>query len=293
MFEEAGCEVRIAALPAGSDPDTVIQEEGASRFQQLLNEAPPLVEYRLEMLARRHDLRTPEGRLALVREAARVVGELRSTVAREHHRGLFAQRLRRLAELWHPGDAARAQEAERALRMELQQAWQSAARPARAEEFDGEGRSPQPLAQPPSGDSKAEALLLRAALTEARWAERIGATLGADGFQEPRHRGVAAALFGDTGDWSDRLRAVWADPELTEAASALVIVDGEPPPDDAQVDGALSRLVTRRKRRRKQELQQELQPEILQGRIEKNDPRYQEYLQLVSDLGGQGLKGEG
>jgi hypothetical protein len=33
--------------------------------------------------------------------------------------------------------------------------------------------------------------------------------------------------------------------------------------------------------------------DIVQGRILKSDGRYQEYLQLVRDLGGQGLKGEG
>lgn len=37
----------------------------------------------------------------------------------------------------------------------------------------------------------------------------------------------------------------------------------------------------------------ELEREILQGRMTRCDVRYQEYLQLVSDLGGQGLKGEG
>ena len=46
---------------------------------------------------------------------------------------------------------------------------------------------------------------------------------------------------------------------------------------------------TGRKRRRKKELE----PEIVQGRIGKDDERYHEYLQLVNDLGGQGLKGEG
>ncbi len=293
QFEEAGCEVRIARLPAGSDPDTVIKEEGASRFQQLLNEAEPLLEYHLGELARRHDLRTPEGRLALVRDAARVVGELRSTVAREHHRGLFEGRLRRLAEQWHPGDAARAIEAEKALRQELQQAWSSSTgrQPVRVDEFDPGGAA---VAAPPrlmTGDAKAEAVLLRAALSEARWADAIASALGVDGFAEPRHLGVAALLFGHTHAeaWSARLQQIGESPELTEAASALLVVEGGPPLDDAQVAGALSRLVTRRDLRRRKALERD----ILQGRIGKNDPRYQEYLQLVSDLGGQGLKGEG
>src|SRR5947209_3204253 len=81
-FEEAGCEVRIVRLPAGMDPDSLIKEEGRSSFQRLLDEAEPLLEYHLGELARKHDLSTPEGRLALVREAAQVVSQFRSTVAR-------------------------------------------------------------------------------------------------------------------------------------------------------------------------------------------------------------------
>ena len=122
-FEESGLRGPHRPAAAGKDPDSVIKEDGAAAFQEWLNRAEPLVEYHLDELARRNDLTTAEGRLLLVREAARVVGQLKSTVAREHHRGQFEQRLRKLAEQWHPGDAARAQEAERALRLELQRAW--------------------------------------------------------------------------------------------------------------------------------------------------------------------------
>jgi len=273
----------------------VIKEEGATAFQRLLDEAEPLVEYHLGLLASKHDVSTAEGRLALVREAAQVVGQLKSSVTREHHRGQFEKRLRRLAEQWHPGDASRAIEAERALRQELQQAWSNPGRPApvRLDEFDsgagGEAVQSERPSRPLTGEAKAEALLLRAALTEARWAEQVGAALGANAFLEVRHRSVAAAILGHTEEWEERLQAVWADPVLTESASGLLVVEEGPPLQDAQVEGALSRLVARRKRQRKNELE----PGILQGRIGKEDPSYQEYLQLVNDLHGQDLKGEG
>lgn len=293
-FEEAGCEVRIVRLPAGKDPDSVIREEGAASFQQLLNEAEPLVEYHLGELARKHDLSTPQGRLALVQEAARIVSQLRSTVAREHHRGQFERRLRKLAEQWHPGDAARAVEAERALRLELQRAWNSPGRPlvpVRADTFDADAAAAgtEPV-RSRSGDAKAEALLLRAALTEARWAAQIAAAVGVGAFDEPRHQRAAVELFGHTeSEWSARVEAIRADPELTEIASGLLVVEAGPPLSEAQIHGALARLVRRCKQRRLKELERE----IVQGRITKGDERYQEYLQLVSDLGGQGLKGEG
>jgi DNA primase catalytic core len=311
MFEQAGCEVRIARLPSGSDPDSVIKEEGAAAFQRLLDEAEPLIDYHLGRLAEQADLSTEDGRLAFIREAVRVIAGLKNTVTREHHRGRFEQRIRKLAEQWHPADVARAEAAERALRLELQRAWNSAARrtPVRADEFDGEaGAPPAAPVRPPSGELKAEALLLGAALTEARWAGRIDTALqewlaqfpaavaegppsssGLGLFQDARHRCVAAAILGHTEGWEARLQCIWAKPELTEVVSGILVKEEGPPLQDAQVEGALSTLVQRWKRRRKKELE----PEILQGRIGKNDELYQEYLQLVSDLGGQGLKGEG
>jgi hypothetical protein len=95
--------------------------------------------------------------------------------------------------------------------------------------------------------------------------------------------------LGHTEGWEERLQVVWADPALTEVASSLLVVEEGPPLEDAQFEGALMRLVTRRKRQRMHFLERE----ALEGRIGKSDALYQEYLQLVNDLRGQGLKGEG
>jgi hypothetical protein len=193
-------------------------------------------------------------------------------------------------ELWNPSDIRRAEDAERALRQELQRAWSSPDRQPRADEFDRQPADGAALpARPMTGAAKAEALLLRAALTEARWAEKVDATLGAESFLEEPHRCVAAAILGHTEGWEERLQVVWADPALTEVASSLLVVEEGPPLEDAQFEGALMRLVTRRKRQRMHFLERE----ALEGRIGKSDALYQEYLQLVNDLRGQGLKGEG
>jgi hypothetical protein len=74
-----------------------------------------------------------------------------------------------------------------------------------------------------------------------------------------------------------------------EVASGLLVVEAGPPLTEAQVDGAVERLLVRGKRRKKKEFERE----IFQGRIVRGDPEYDEYLQLVNDLDGQGLKGEG
>jgi hypothetical protein len=58
--------------------------------------------------------------------------------------------------------------------------------------------------------------------------------------------------------------------------SGLLVVETGPPLTDAQVEGAVERLVVRNKRRRMKELGRL----IVQGLISKDDERYREYLQL-------------
>jgi hypothetical protein len=113
--------------------------------------------------------------------------------------------------------------------------------------------------------------------------------LRAEGFEHPRFQSVAAAILGDTREWKDRLDGISADAELTEVVSGLLVVEKGPPLTEAQVSGAIERLQLRNKKRKYKELNRL----IVQGLISRDDERYREYLQLVNDLGGQGLKGEG
>ncbi|HET7815211.1 MAG TPA: DNA primase [Candidatus Baltobacteraceae bacterium] len=48
VFKDAGLSVRIVMLPAGSDPDDFIRQNGAQAFGGLLQSAKPAIEYRLE-----------------------------------------------------------------------------------------------------------------------------------------------------------------------------------------------------------------------------------------------------
>ena len=48
VIEHAGSGVRIVALPAGSDPDSFVREQGTQAFAALLDAAKPAIEFRLE-----------------------------------------------------------------------------------------------------------------------------------------------------------------------------------------------------------------------------------------------------
>src|SRR5262249_35122987 len=76
MFEEAGCDVRVVRLPAGSDPDTFIAEQGRQAFQALIDGAEPILDFQLGLLEQKYDLRHEAQRTARVREAALIIGQM-------------------------------------------------------------------------------------------------------------------------------------------------------------------------------------------------------------------------
>ncbi len=64
-----GKHVAFLFLPPEHDPDSFVREQGAAAFEQLLQEALPLSGYLLRELSAQVDLRTQEGRTALLQRA--------------------------------------------------------------------------------------------------------------------------------------------------------------------------------------------------------------------------------
>ncbi|CAH1198328.1 DNA primase [Candidatus Nitrotoga sp. BS] len=64
-----GKHIGFLFLPSRHDPDSFVREHGALAFEQLLQEALPLSSYVLRELSEKVDLRTQEGRTALLQHA--------------------------------------------------------------------------------------------------------------------------------------------------------------------------------------------------------------------------------
>lgn len=69
-------EVRIMQLPAGHDPDSLIQERGKDHFVAEMNKAVVLSDFFFDYLADQYDLNTVEGRTSLVRTAKPLLAEI-------------------------------------------------------------------------------------------------------------------------------------------------------------------------------------------------------------------------
>lgn len=73
-----GLEIRIATLPVGDDPDSLIRRGGAEPMRALLAAAPPYYRYLLELVCRENDINSPKGRTIAARQMAEMVFKIAS-----------------------------------------------------------------------------------------------------------------------------------------------------------------------------------------------------------------------
>ncbi|MGB9867838.1 MAG: DNA primase [Bacillota bacterium] len=83
LFRKLGCDLRVAQLPEGKDPDEFLRKHGAGAFQEVLDNALPYMDHRFKLVCAARDLSTPEGRLAAAKEAKSILAATEDLVERE------------------------------------------------------------------------------------------------------------------------------------------------------------------------------------------------------------------
>ncbi|MBQ9931479.1 MAG: DNA primase [Firmicutes bacterium] len=72
----AGCKAKVLMIPEGKDPDDYIKLRGKDAFLRLVEEALPLVDFKLHLLKKKTDLKTTEGRISYLQESAAILRAL-------------------------------------------------------------------------------------------------------------------------------------------------------------------------------------------------------------------------
>ena len=80
-----GAEVRVARLPAGDDPDSILKRGETALFQKALDEAIPRVAFQLELTLKAHDLHTADGRADALAEAIPVLATVPHLTVRDRY----------------------------------------------------------------------------------------------------------------------------------------------------------------------------------------------------------------
>ncbi|MBR6737149.1 MAG: DNA primase [Clostridia bacterium] len=83
IFENEGFEVKVVSLPDGLDPDDVIRKYGKEGYQTLLNNAQPLIDYKLSLIENGKDLQDVSERRKYVQESLELIRTVKDEFLKE------------------------------------------------------------------------------------------------------------------------------------------------------------------------------------------------------------------
>jgi len=280
IFEAQEVEVRVLDLPEGEDPDSLLRADKRRVFEQAMEDALPLTEYRVKRLIRKGPTETERDRVALFRKALPILAAVPSIVEREQYVKLLAP--------YHPQYNAGAAFAEEHIRQDVaghlagQNTGQNGWAPANFSR-----RSSQPLPVPPHGGGateQAERHLLRALVCEDPALQGLALELAApEVFVTTRARDLACYLHQHyqqtrTLEPKEVLAALGDDPRADVLADLLM--NSEEPLTEPLITGAGAHLKGAAKER---------QLFLLKGQIEAGAADadiHRQFLRLQSELKG-------
>ncbi len=83
MLEKAGLHIKVLQLKDAKDPDEFLKKFGADKFKLLLEESSNRVEYQLNAIAKKYDIREDAQKVQFISEAAEFISTLPNAVQRE------------------------------------------------------------------------------------------------------------------------------------------------------------------------------------------------------------------
>ena len=83
ILEKAGLQVKVLQLKDAKDPDEYLKKFGADKFKLLLEDSSNRVEYQLNAIARKYDIREDDQKVKFINEAAEFLSTLSNAVQRE------------------------------------------------------------------------------------------------------------------------------------------------------------------------------------------------------------------
>jgi len=91
ILEKAGLRVKVLQMRDAKDPDEYLKKFGADKFKLLLEESSNRIEYQLNAIRRKYDLREDEQKIRYVHECAELICTLDSSIKREVYSGRVAE----------------------------------------------------------------------------------------------------------------------------------------------------------------------------------------------------------
>ncbi len=83
ILRDNALEVRVVSLPDGLDPDEIISQRGRDAYQECLDKALPLIDFKLKLVRLANDIKTPSGKRKYIESSLHIIGECKDTFLQE------------------------------------------------------------------------------------------------------------------------------------------------------------------------------------------------------------------
>lgn len=90
IVQTTGAEVFVIKVPDGKDPDEFIRKHGKTAFEELIKNAVPLIDYRMEYVLAHAELSTVSGKVKALQEILPVVAKITNAITRNEYRKKIA-----------------------------------------------------------------------------------------------------------------------------------------------------------------------------------------------------------
>lgn len=91
ILKKCDLQVKVLKIPGAKDPDEFLREKGADAFRNLIERSENHNAYRIEQIAAKYDLEDDEARVQFLKDAARMLATIDSSVEREVYAGRAAK----------------------------------------------------------------------------------------------------------------------------------------------------------------------------------------------------------
>lgn len=272
MFSKSECDVRLARLPKGDDPDSLIRSGRSADFIKVIETALPLIDFKLSSLKEKYNTSTTEGRAALLKEAAHIIADVE----------LFVDRERYIKEIikYHPNPDIGSTVAQNQVRADIESI---IAR--RNKKVLNVSASPNTIKSAvPSALDKAENMILKALITGCGNPKVITDALTPDYFSRDVSRSAAKLIFDR---YTDNRSLIFldlledADKQTAQFLSELVMKDDGPPLTERALQDCVETIKKSRSRLKTSEI---LAPYINEGSIEINEDYKEQALQKLRTI---------
>ena len=267
MLREEGLMVRVARLPEGRDPDSIVLEDGADAFSALLEASQPWIDFKIELACNRISAKF-SNKADIAREAMGVVAQVRDPIERDQYIKAMARKL----------DVS--ESALRALRPPV-------STPVRAN--DSGSQHTRRRLPPPLHALSVERELVALVLVQPKFIESVAGRISGEDFVDEEMARAYAALVRHRGDLGRGINPLTLLADETNIAELTRLALSSPPlqPDEEEqrLELILERFERQRLERRLSSIDAEMNRLLTAGKSVP-EPLRDEYNSLAAKLRG-------